>query len=163
MDLQNPPIHLPDNIRYLRKKMQLSQEELAHRVGLNRGNIASYEKGTAEPKICNLLKLAYVFEVSVRDLTEKPLRQLNGSFVSSLQKGRKLTQTVDLLPYIQQAEELQTVVGSLYNCHCFKVKNIDAENKDVQVLASNFEQLYEVTHRILESHQQLVKIINNQS
>lgn len=163
MELQNPPIHLPDNIRYLRKKMRFSQEELAQRVGLNRGNIASYENGTAEPKICNLLKLAYIFEVSVRDLTEKPLRQLNGSFVSSMQKGQKIIPNDKITTYVKQAEELQTVVCSLYNCHCFKVKNLDNDNKDVQVLASNFEQLYEVTYRLLESHQQLVNMIHQEA
>ena len=49
------------NIRYLRKKMNLSQEELANAIGLNRGNIASYESGTAEPKIANLVKMSKLF------------------------------------------------------------------------------------------------------
>ena len=64
---------LPQNIRYLRKRQELSQEELALRIGLNRGNIASYENGTAEPKICNLLKLAQTFGIPITDLTQKDL------------------------------------------------------------------------------------------
>ena len=64
---------LPQNIRYLRKRQELSQEELATQVGLNRGNIASYENGTAEPKICNLLKIAHLFGISIADLTQKEL------------------------------------------------------------------------------------------
>ena len=58
------------NIRYLRKKMNLSQEELANAIGLNRGNIASYESGTAEPKIANLVKMSKLFSVPLADLTE---------------------------------------------------------------------------------------------
>jgi transcriptional regulator with XRE-family HTH domain len=65
---------LPQNLRNLRKRMNLSQEQFAKRIGLNRGNIASYEKGTAEPKICNLLKMANLFGVSILDLTARDLR-----------------------------------------------------------------------------------------
>lgn len=160
MSTINPPIYLHQNIKYLRKRMNLSQEELAQRVGLNRGNIASYEKGIAEPKLCNLLKLSYIFRVSVRDLTERELSKLNGSLIK-LQDNFKPTVPIEHLDqHVKQAEELQTVVSSLYNCHCYKVKNIDSNDKDVQVLVSNFEQLYDVTHRLLESHKQLVEFMS---
>ena len=66
-------IYLNQNIRFLRKRLSLSQEELANRVGLNRGNIASYENGTAEPRICNLLKLSTLFGISIMDITQKDL------------------------------------------------------------------------------------------
>ena len=54
---------LKSNIRFLRRKMNLSQEELATMIGLNRGNIASYESGTAEPRIANLVKMSKLFSV----------------------------------------------------------------------------------------------------
>ena len=57
------PNLLPRNIKSLRRKLRFSQEELAQKLGLNRGNIASYENGSAEPKICNLLKFASLFRV----------------------------------------------------------------------------------------------------
>lgn len=50
------------NLRLLRKKFQWSQEEFANRVGLNRGNIASYENGATEPKIYSLLKMSELFK-----------------------------------------------------------------------------------------------------
>ena len=38
MEISN---HLNENLRFLRKKMNLSQEEFANKVGLNRGNTLS--------------------------------------------------------------------------------------------------------------------------
>ncbi len=143
--------------------MEVSQEELASKVGLNRGNIASYEKGTAEPKICNLMKLAHLFGVNLLDLTGKDLRQ-NGTSEN--------IQSTDSKPFIisneehtaieaqiEKAEELQSVVGSLYKCHCFKLKKLDTQDRDTQVLVSQFEQLYDITFDLLQSHNQLLEFI----
>ena len=159
----NPPIYLQQNIRFLRKRMEISQEELATRVGLNRGNIASYEKGTAEPKICNLVKLAHFFSVNMLDITGKDLRQNDMSkndqstedkpFIISNEEHTAIEAQID------KAEELQMVVGSLYKCHCFKVKKLATQDRDTQVLVSQFEQLYEITFDLLQSHNQLLEFI----
>lgn len=67
---------IPQNLRYLRKLAELSQQALAKKVGLNRGNIASYEKGAAEPNTKNLLKIVRFFNIDVIDFVEKDLSQL---------------------------------------------------------------------------------------
>lgn len=168
MEIEIPQTYLPQNIRYLRKKMSLSQEELASKVGLNRGNIASYEKGVAEPKNCNLLKLAHVFGISIVDLIEKDLKTLNGHYHPS--NGTVIGQPVapkanqkEIKQHVAKAEELQMVVSSLYNCHCFKIKNLDSQDKTTQVLVSNFEQLYEITHNLLESHRDLLELVQGET
>jgi transcriptional regulator with XRE-family HTH domain len=164
MEVKETLNYLPQNIRYLRKKMEFSQEELAAKSGLKRGNIASYENGTAEPKTCNLLKIAYIFQVPLIDLIEKDLSALNGHYVASNDRpnGYAITASPDnkeIEQHILKAEELQTVVSSLYHCHCFKLKSIDSQDKNVQVLISHFEQLHEVTHNLLKSHQELINLI----
>ncbi len=158
------PIYLQQNIRFLRKRLSMSQEELAKKVGLNRGNIASYEKGAAEPKICNLLKLSYVFGVSPLDLVEKDLskaKNFNGASNGLRQVAAHDEEA--LQQYLSKADELQMVIGSLYNCHCFKLKNIDAQDRSTQVLVSNFEQLYEITHTLLHSYKELLNLMHGQA
>lgn len=166
--IENPPIYLPQNIRYLRRKHNLSQEELAAKVGLNRGNIASYENGTAEPKICNLLKISYLFQVSILELTEQDLSEtpssvngktkLNGNHYTTGDNNDEYASK--LKQHLAKTEELQTVVSSLYNCHCFKLKNLDSQDRNTQVLISNFEQLYEITHKLLHSHRELLQFVH---
>lgn len=161
---ENPPIYLQENLRFLRKQFDMSQEELAQKIGLNRGNIASYEKGIAEPKICNLLKISYVFGVSPLDLMEKDLsKSAPVNYTNGTQNGFRSISDHDkqtLSYYLSKADELQTVVSSLYNCHCFKIKNIDAQDRNTQVLVSNFEQLYEITHTLLHSYKELLDLVH---
>lgn len=156
------PIYLADNIRCLRKRMNISQEQLARLVGLNRGNIASYEKGTAEPKICNLVKLANVFKVSILDLTKRDLRKEN-AHNNCLSQITPDEQRV-LNSFHLQSQELQTVIEGINACYCYKKKRLNGSaNADMKAIMANFEQLHEVTRAMLKSHLELLNFIQNKA
>ncbi|MFE8697933.1 helix-turn-helix domain-containing protein [Cytobacillus sp. FJAT-53684] len=55
---------LGERIASLRKKRNLSQYELADRLGFSRGKLANYEQGSRQPDYDTLIKLADFFEVS---------------------------------------------------------------------------------------------------
>jgi len=159
------PIYLGGNIRLLRKQKSWSQEELAMKVGLNRGNIASYEKGMAEPKICNLLKISQLFGVSIIDLTKRDLReqaQKDGktAFVVNNSLMREAFTKLDGLS--GQVEELQVVVDSIYTCHCHKIKRVYDMPRDVQMLVGNFEHLHEVAQQVLQQHRELLSAMKGE-
>jgi len=61
------------NLKFLRKKKQLTQEDFALKVGVNRPIIGSYEEGRAEPKFETLLNISHFFKVKLDDLLEKDL------------------------------------------------------------------------------------------
>lgn len=63
------------NIKFIRRNKQLSQEALAREVGLNRGNIASYEGGKVLPSAKNLLKIAAFLEVDMADMVQEDLAE----------------------------------------------------------------------------------------
>lgn len=154
--------YLHKNIRFLRKELKISQEELASRIGLNRGNIASYENGSAEPKICNLLKLAHIFKVTIADLTQKDLTRelahplfLNGTRIDPNDNEHEVLQE-----YFSRAEELRKVIESLHTCHSFKVKSTDELSKEAQVLHTNFEQMYELALNALHDLEALLDFFN---
>lgn len=152
------PTFLAENIRSLRKRRNWSQEELARHVGLNRGNIASYEKGTAEPKICNLLKIAHLFNISILDLLGRDLRQVEHIEVSAnghVAENWNLDQE-KWVQYVAHADELEKVVEGIFHCHCFKLKNIHNPDKDVKIISNQFDQLYEATRSLLKSHKELL-------
>lgn len=153
-------IFLPQNIRSLRKRMKYSQEELASQIGLNRGNIASYENGTAEPKICNLLKLSNLFRVSMLDLTKKDLRK-EDNYTSASNGFSEMTDSelAIITQFLDQAEELKQVVDSLHHCHCFKKKSVSSENSCARTMSTYFDQLYDITSTLLKSHQELLAFV----
>ena len=162
MDLgkEQVSIYLHHNLRVMRKKLRMSQEELAMQIGLNRGNIASYEKGTAEPKICNLLRIAKFFRISVLDLTQKDLRDDDTLTVASnnyekLSNGDKEL----ILQFEKRSEELQEVLQSLYTCNQFRARTLAEMPREMQILMINFEQLFEASENLLRNHHALLDFI----
>jgi len=156
----NQPIFLQQNLRCLRKKLSLSQEDLGSRIGLNRGNIASYENGTAEPKICNLLKISNLFRVSIMDLTQKDLsdervlESANSYYQQMTNKEKEV-----IRQFMQKAEEIGEVIRGLHSCHQFKAKSLDDLPKDMQIIMVNFEQLFDAAQALLHNHHALLDFI----
>ena len=54
-----------ERLKELRKKNNLTQQELADKVGTNRVNVTKWETGMTEPRIESLIKLADLLEVSI--------------------------------------------------------------------------------------------------
>lgn len=53
------------NIKYLRGKFSLSQEELAEKIGVSRQSVAKWENGESLPDIKKCADMAVLFEVSL--------------------------------------------------------------------------------------------------
>ena len=163
LEKDNNATFLATNLRLLRKDLNYSQEELAGKVGLNRGNIASYENGSAEPRICNLIKLATLFRVSIIDLTQRDLRKIKARSAHKLQD---LSAIVDgdrqrMDEFVRKAEEIETVFKSLHNCCRFKTKTLGEVPRDMQILLMNFEQLHEAAQSLLCEHKALLDYIES--
>ena len=60
--------HISNKVYKERAKKNLTQEELAERVGVTRQTIISIEKGYYTPSILLALKIASVFKASVEDI-----------------------------------------------------------------------------------------------
>ncbi|NLN80095.1 MAG: helix-turn-helix transcriptional regulator, partial [Erysipelotrichia bacterium] len=56
------------NLELLRKRKGLSQEDLAHAIGVSRQTIYSWEAGVNYPNILMLKKIARILDVSTDDL-----------------------------------------------------------------------------------------------
>lgn len=80
-------MYLPENIRYMRKFMNMSQEELAERLGYKSyTTIQKWESGVSEPPLKKLKELSDIFEIDMDTLTD----------------NRLLTEEEFFLPYVKQ-------------------------------------------------------------
>lgn len=71
-------IYFSKNLRHLRKKHnRLTQEKLAHILHLTRSVISSYEDGRAEPNIATLISVSSYFDVSIENLTNLDLENVD--------------------------------------------------------------------------------------
>ena len=69
-------MHLSKNIRYLRKAHNLSQDDLAEKMGYKSyTTIQKWESGVSEPPIGKLRKLADIFHISMNELTNVDLSE----------------------------------------------------------------------------------------
>jgi transcriptional regulator with XRE-family HTH domain len=152
--------NFPENLRFLRKRLGLSQEELAEKVGLNRGNIASYEKGGVEPNLSTLRTMASFFEISIDMLLEDNLESFDFEN-KDIRQWTKLEKEQEEIYFkvAKQAEDLKAVIEGFSNYHRFKMQRLDTLPKDLQMISINFEELLEVTQVLLNNHLNLVKLI----
>lgn len=151
------PNFIARNIRLLRKRMGLSQQDLAERVGLNRGNIASYEAGTAEPKICKLLRISNLFEISTHDLTRYDLSEagrLERAVQSFNESKHSDRERMDLL--LERIEEIEVVMDSVKNLYTFRAQSLDLMHPDVKALSHYYEQIFSVSQTLLREHRALL-------
>jgi transcriptional regulator with XRE-family HTH domain len=65
--------HVSENLKYLRAKKGLSQNELAIQLRLTRNQINSYENGNAQPSIDALQKISKYFSMSIDLLVQKKI------------------------------------------------------------------------------------------
>ena len=68
---------LSENIRYLRKKEKLSQQQLAEKLSIPRTTLGDYERGHTEPNMETLMHIAAIFEVSIDALLKEQLAHLD--------------------------------------------------------------------------------------
>ena len=59
---------IAENIRYYRKQMGLTQEQLAAMLHGKKSLVSNYENGYSTPDIYTLCKLADIFDVTLDDL-----------------------------------------------------------------------------------------------
>ena len=72
-------MYLSRNIKHLRRVHQISQTELAEKIGKTKATVSSYELGTSLPPFEVFLQLSEIFQISLDDLAKKDLQQEGGA------------------------------------------------------------------------------------
>lgn len=156
--------YLAANLKFLRKRKKLSQEELALQLGLNRGNIASYENGSAEPRISNLLRMAEYFGISLIDLAQRDLTQ-KGTLKSLTRiHGLCPQERAKLEGLYQRALDFDQFLQGIFTCYSYKSKDLEASEDLPQVakfLRSHFEQLHAAALKLSQEHLHLLRMCHN--
>lgn len=132
------------NIKYLRHQAQLTQESLAQSIGLNRGNIASYEKGAAKPSIENLQQLSQFFQVDLVDFIEKDFEETG---ISRLQT--KLTESV-----VKKEQHAGTKSEQIQSLR----KMVQGYEKVHQYYLHRYQQISRIVNRLIKDHERVLDL-----
>lgn len=90
---------LGNNLKTMRKKIGLSQEELAKKLDLSRSTYNSYEQDICEPPLDVLCKLTDVFNVSIDELighTQKKSSFTRDDLLDKISEFSKMLPDTDL-------------------------------------------------------------------
>lgn len=110
------------NIRFLRKKNNISQQELAEKLGLSRSLIAYWETGKTSMSIKSLYNLSIILNVNMQELLETDLEF----------KNKKEMEEQDLLLF----NKILIQNDILTNNHKLTIKEY---NKIVKFIGNNIE------------------------
>jgi transcriptional regulator with XRE-family HTH domain len=80
-------MHFNENIKLLRKRKKISQEDLAHELDIKRSSLSGYELGNAQPTFETLLRFSSYFRVSIDKLLKIDLNRLSELYLSQLEQG----------------------------------------------------------------------------
>ena len=153
------------NLRYLRKNKGLSQAALAEQLGLNRGNIASYEKGVAEPNLSNLLKMVRFFEVDVIAFIDRDLSAESGSgrSASKANLSDSFSTPAALEALQQEAEQFEAILQGQKEYHRYKLDTYRKMGESGKSLCREYERLLEVSEEILAINRRLLDHLSTQN
>ncbi|MDP9081524.1 MAG: LexA family transcriptional regulator [Bacteroidota bacterium] len=65
--------NIPSNIKFLRKKKGLTQQQFADELGIKRSLVGAYEEERADPKYDLLKKIALFFDISIDDFINEEI------------------------------------------------------------------------------------------
>jgi len=88
-------VKLNENIRFVRKQLNLTQDQFAQQLDIKRSLVGAYEEGRAEPRLELLQKMAAMARLSVDLLIGRDISQLKEYEKKSLNSKEVLVVTVD--------------------------------------------------------------------
>ena len=171
--------YFAQNLKYLRSRQKISQESLAQQIGLNRGNIASYEKGSAEPSLTNLLNIARFFRIDVEYLLEGRIEDHN-DLIESLTSSntthtnrtshpvitfehtlreKLLLNKKNLEDFRKRSDEMSKILEGFRQFHKFKMESSENISEDVRKMAIDYEKLMEVLEDVLNTNKNIISML----
>ena len=73
MDMEYYLRNISENIRFYRKTLGLTQEQLANKLGGKKSLVSNYENRHSLPDILMICKLADIFEISIDEFMGRKL------------------------------------------------------------------------------------------
>jgi len=87
VEVENEHIMIGDNLKLLRKRKKVSQEEIASDLGLTRSSYSGYENGVAEPNLLTLMKFSEYYNLSLDKLIKRDLAKVTDAEWDKIDKG----------------------------------------------------------------------------
>lgn len=126
---------LSKNLIELRTKANLTQEDLAKKIGVTKQTISNYEKGSREPDIFTAIKFAVLFNCSLDDLILGGTN-IDRKELSNLDDIENILNNLDSAKMMDDLFNKKVQLQTMYNAIPKKIKLIDSL---IDVIKEDFE------------------------
>ena len=93
-------MNLSENLKKIRKDNNLSQEDLAEKLGVSRQSVSKWESGAAYPEMDKMLQICKIFNVNIDELLNQNIKEVENNKKSSFNVNKYID---DFLGYVTKA------------------------------------------------------------
>ena len=136
------------NIKILRLSKKLKQLEVCDSMGFKTSTWNSYEKGGSEPSFDQAIKISHFFELSIADLLEIDL-----SNVEVIPKSRKIDKVINVVLNEEANEEVKS--KKLQNKPC-----LECDIKDNYIVIK--DEVIKSKSETIEHQKTIISLLQNQ-
>ncbi len=90
-------MNLADNLKKLRKENNMSQEDLADKLGVSRQSVSKWESGQAYPEMDKVLQLCKLFNLNINDLLNENITEVKEKKESSNKYNKYVDDFLDFI------------------------------------------------------------------
>ena len=113
-------MNLSDNLKRIRKENNLSQEQLADKLGVSRQAVSKWESNQAYPEMDKVLQICKMFNLNIDELLNQNLKEVNETKQSKNNVNKfiddfldYITKTVDMFSSMKLKEQLKCIIEQL--------------------------------------------------
>jgi len=96
-------MNLKDNLKKIRKDNNLSQEDLAEKLGVSRQAVSKWEQGLAYPEMDKVLQLCNMFNLNIDEILNQDIKEVEKNRQSKINVNKYID---DFLEYIKKTVKM---------------------------------------------------------
>lgn len=158
--------YLSSNLRYLRKRKKLSQQQFADILNIKRSNIAAYETKNVEPRLALINTMAEYFGVSLSDIISVDLKErarvaeFGGNAITDTEHHQQtgMVNLQDLREFQEQSERIRKMLDGFKVFYQYK-KEINEKTQEDR-LNHDVENFLIFIDHMLEYNEQVIQMLN---
>ena len=107
-------LNLAENLKKIRKENNLSQEQLAEKLGVSRQSVSKWEAGQAYPEMDKVLQICKLFNLNMDELFNQDVKEVNEVKESKANVNRYIddfldfiTKTIDMFSSLRFKEKIK--------------------------------------------------------
>lgn len=111
---------LADNLKQIRKKHNMSQEDLAEALGVSRQSVSKWESGISYPEMDKVLEICKMFNLNIDELLNQNIKEVNNNNQTKNNINKiiddfleYITKTVDMFSSMKFKEKTKCLIEQL--------------------------------------------------